>query len=313
MVFIDNRKSLKAYNRTRMLPFVRNTLYGINYLINHNIFKKSTPLICGLVVTNNCNLQCLHCRLAERGTKFLSFEKITTVLDSFYKEGGRSIYLQGGEPFIWRDRQYNLEDIVEYAHQMGFFAVIIYTNGTIPIKTSANTVFISVDGLQKTHDHLRGETFNKIMHNIHESKHPSLYINYTINNYNKAEIEEFCEYINTIHQICGIFFYFHTPYYGYDDLYIEPDERKKILLRLLNYKKKYKILNSRAGLKSAFHNDWKRPLDICYVYEKGNMYTCCRIPKNPELCENCGYLSYAEINQILKLKPTSILNVFNYF
>ena len=288
-------------------------MYGIKYVINHQIFKKNTPLICGLVISNRCNLHCRHCKIAERGMKDLSFEEAITVLNSFYEEGGRTVYMEGGEPFIWHDRQYHLEDIVEYSHKIGFFTVIIYTNGTIPIKTSANTVFISVDGLQKTHDFLRGKTFNRIMKNIQESQHPSLYINYTINSYNKNEIKEFCEYINRINQIRGICFYFHTPYYGYDDLYIEPNERNEILLKLLNYKKKYKILNSRTGIKSVLNNDWKRPLDICYVYEKGEMYKCCRYPGDSELCQNCGYLSYAEIGQTLKLKPSAILNALKYF
>ncbi len=292
---------------------MKHLIYGIKYVINHQIFKKNTPLICGLVISNRCNLHCRHCKIADRGMKDLSFEEAITVLNSFYEEGGRTLYLEGGEPFIWHDRQYHLEDIVEYSHKIGFFTVIIYTNGTIPIKTSANTVFISVDGLQKTHDFLRGKTFNRIMKNIKESQHPSLYINYTINSYNKNEIKEFCEYIDKINQIRGICFYFHTPYYGYDDLYIEPNERNEILLKLLNYKKKYKILNSRTGIKSVLNNDWKRPLDICYVYEKGEMYKCCRYPGDSELCQNCGYLSYAEIGQTLKLKPSAILNALKYF
>lgn len=292
---------------------MKHITYGIKYVINHQIFKKNTPLICGIVMHNKCNLKCRHCRITSREIKAISFEETITVINSFYKEGGRTLYLQGGEPFIWHDRKYNLDDIVNYSQKIGFFTTIIYTNGTIPIKTSADTVFISIDGLQKTHDFLRGKTFNRIMKNIHESKHPSLYINYTINNYNKDEIQDFCEYINGINQIQGTFFYFHTPYYGFDDLYIDPIERNKILLKLLKYRKKYKILNSRAGIKSALRNDWKRPLDICRVYEKGNTYKCCRFPGDPELCQNCGYLSYAEINQTLKLKPSAILNALKYF
>jgi len=194
-------------------------MYGIKYIINHQIFKKNIPLICGLTVTNKCNLQCRHCRIASRGIKNISFEETITAIDSFYNEGGRTLYIQGGEPFIWHDRKYSLDDIVDYSHKIGFFTTIIYTNGTIPIKTSADTVFISIDGLQKTHDFLRGKTFNRIMKNIHESKHPSLYINYTINNYNKNEIQDFCEYISGINQIQGTFFYFHTIKNGIDIAY----------------------------------------------------------------------------------------------
>jgi len=252
-------------------------VYGIKYVFCHKILNKNTPLICGLVVNDKCNLQCRHCRVANRGKKDLSFEEAKTALNSFYKEGGRCLYLEGGEPFIWHDGPYKLEDIVEYSRKIGFYTVIIYTNGTIPLKTSANTVFISLDGLQKTHDDLRGETFHRIMQNIQESEHSSLYVNYTINSHNKNDIRGFCDYLDTIHQIRGIFFYFHTPYYGYDDLYLEPDERNEILLKLLDYKNKYKILNSKTGLKSALNNDWKRPLDICRVYENGKMiFKLCR-------------------------------------
>jgi len=288
-------------------------VYGITYVINRRVFRKKTPLIAGLTLTNKCNLRCRHCRVIDREAGDLSFEEATTILDSFYGEGGRTVYLQGGEPFIWHDRQHGLEDIVKYAHKKGFLAAIIYTNGTKPIETSADTVFISVDGLQKTHDYLRGRTFDKIMENICNSQHRSLFINFTINTHNQAEIEDFCKHVDRISRIRGIFFYFHTPYYGYDDLYIEPAERKEILGRLLALKTRYKILNSQAGLRSALNNDWKRPLDICRVYEKGDVFECCRYPGDPKLCRNCGYLSYAEVDQTLKLKPSAVLNALKYF
>jgi MoaA/NifB/PqqE/SkfB family radical SAM enzyme len=288
-------------------------VFGIKYVLRYHVFRERAPLICGLVLTNKCNLRCRHCRVATRGDKDLRFEEITEVIDSFRQEGGRCLYLQGGEPFLWEDGPYDVAHIVEYAHGVGFLTVIIYTNGTIPIQTSADTVFISIDGLQATHDHLRGASFNRIMDNIHQSTHPSLFINFTINSQNKSELEDFCSYVDGLEQIRGTFFYFHTPYYGYDELYVEPVERVGILRELLAYKKKYRILNSRAGLRSAMRNDWKRPLAICSVYEKGDHYECCRYPGNPELCRNCGYLSYAEIDQTLRLKPSAILNALKYF
>jgi MoaA/NifB/PqqE/SkfB family radical SAM enzyme len=292
---------------------MKEIFYGIKYVINNRVFRKPAPLIAGLTVTNRCNLRCRHCRVVEREAGDMSFGEATAILDAFYKEGGRTVYLQGGEPFVWHDGRYNLEDIVRYAREKGYLAVIIYTNGTMSLETSADTVFVSVDGLQKTHDYLRGDTFGKIMENIYRSRHRSLFTNFTINNYNKDEIENFLKYIDKTGKIRGTFFYFHTPYYGYDDLYIPPAERKEILFRLLALKREYKILNSGAGLKAAVRNDWRRPLDICRVYEKGEVFKCCRYPGDPELCRNCGYLSYAEIGQTLKLKPSAILNALKYF
>lgn len=151
------------------------------------------------------------------------------------------------------------------------------------------------------------------MDNIRNSTHPSLFINFTINNHNKHELEGFLSYVHGVERIRGTFFYFHTSYYGHDELYVEPVERAVILGRLLEYKRRYRILNSRAGLQSARKNNWKRPLEICSVYEKGDSYNCCRYNADPELCRNCGYLSYAEIDQTLKLKPSAILGALKYF
>ncbi len=292
---------------------MKHLLFGINYIIDRQLLNKDIPLICGLTVTNRCNLKCRQCIIPQRGLKNISYAESRAAIDSFYRKGGRTLYLQGGEPFLWQDKRYRLNDIIHYSQTLGFYTTIIYTNGTIPIKTSADTVFISIDGLQKTHDFLRGKSFDRIIENISGSSHPSLYINYTINNFNKDEVAEFCKYMAALSQIQGIFFYFHTPYYGFDELYIAVKERREILHKLIKYKREYKILNSLAGLKSALKNNWRRPLDICQVYEQGKIFRCCRYPGSPDLCRNCGYLSYAEIDQTLKLKPTAIINALKYF
>jgi MoaA/NifB/PqqE/SkfB family radical SAM enzyme len=287
-------------------------LFGLKYVLDH-LRGRARPLIRGLVLTNRCNLRCRHCKLIERGFMDLSFDEVRGALDSFYQEGGRCLYLQGGEPFVWRDDSHSLEDVVLYAHSLGFLTVVVYTNGMLPIRTSADTVFVSVDGLRATHDALRGRSFDRIMQNIQNSGHASLFINYTVNSYNKNEIGEFCEYLHGNQKVRGIFFYFHTPYYGRDELRIEPDEKQRIVRRLMNYKRRYKILNSRAGLESALRNDWRRPLNICSVYEKGALHQCCRYADDIELCAECGYLSYAEIDQTLKLRPSAIRNALHYF
>jgi len=81
----------------------------------------------------------------------------------------------------------------------------------------------------------------------------------------------------------------------------------------MKLKKRYKILNSMAGLKSALRNDWKKNLEICRIYENGRYYSCCRESNDGEVCKDCGYLSYAEIDQALRLKPGAITNALKYF
>lgn len=288
-------------------------IFGIKYLANYLIKGKAGPLICGLVLHNKCNLHCLHCALIKRPVTSMSFAEAIKVIDSFYGEGGRCLYLEGGEPFMWHDETFTINDIVSYSKKKGFHAVIIYTNGTYPINSGADTIFVSIDGLLKNHDKLRGQSFEKIIQNIKASSHPSIYVNFTINSVNEEEIADFCRYTDCIKQIKGTFFYFHTPYYGYDDLFLGNAVKIEILKRLLKLKSRYKILNSSAALKSAIRNDWKKNLDICRVYEDGIYYKCCRQNNGGDLCRECGYLSYAEIDQTLKLKPGAIINALKYF
>jgi len=285
----------------------------MRYLANYWLLGKESPLICGLVLHNKCNLRCRHCRVVDRETAPMSYDEATGVIDTFYAGGGRCLYLEGGEPFLWKDGGHSMEDVVRYAWKKGYFAVIIYTNGTNPLESAASTIFVSVDGLQDTHDELRGKSFEKIIEHIKQSSHPSIYINYTINSVNKDDIEGFCSYIDKIPQIRGVFFYFHTPYYGYDELFLDTRQKNEILEKLIYLKAGHKILNSKAGLRSAIRNDWKKNLDICRVYEDGIYYRCCRESNNSALCEHCGYLSYAEIEQALKLNPGALVNAWKYF
>jgi MoaA/NifB/PqqE/SkfB family radical SAM enzyme len=288
-------------------------LYGLRFVIGYHLFRAPRPLIRGLVLTNRCNLSCRHCKLAPRGAKDLTYDQALEAIHAFYEEGGRCLYLEGGEPCLWHDGPYGLEDVIGAAHRLGYHTVVLYTNGTFALDTSADMVFVSIDGLPATHDRLRGESYDRIMGNIRRSAHPSLFVNFTINQENKHEILKFCATVDHVDQIRGVFFYFHTPYYGRDELYIEPDERRRILGKLLEYSKRHKILNSRAGLRAALKDEWKRPLDICSVYEAGVVYPCCRHSGDPSLCRQCGYLSYAEIDQTLKLKPSAISNALKYF
>lgn len=292
---------------------MKNILFGIRYLSDYWFSGKVTPLICGLVLHNKCNLRCLHCNIFERPEATVCFSEAVTIMEKFYAEGGRCLYLEGGEPFLWKENSFTFDDIVIEAKKIGFLTVIIYTNGTYPLVTKADTIFVSVDGLQPTHDSLRGKSFHRIMENIRKSAHPSIYVNYTINSVNKDDIEDFCKFTGTMPQIKGTFFYFHTPYYGYDRLFLNREMKNEVLSRLIKYKSHYKILNSTAGLKSALRNDWKKRLTICQVYEGGEYYSCCRENANEALCKDCGYLSYAEIDQTLKLKPGAIINALKYF
>jgi len=277
------------------------------------MLHREIPFIGGLVINEKCNLRCRQCDVANRNIPDLSYEDVRRGLQTFYDKGIRSVFIEGGEPFLWRDGNHRMEDIVKLARKIGFHLVSVYTNGTLPIEVSTDSVFVSLDGLRETDNTLRSNSFDRVIENIKASKHPNIIINFTINHANQAEIEEFCDEMKGIEQIRGIFFYFHTPYYGYDDLFLNLEEKRAIINRILALKRKgYRIFNSSACLKGVYADNWVRPSKLCYVYADNKLYQCCRAIGNSDACRNCGYLGYPEIIYILKLRPTAILSAMNY-
>jgi Fe-coproporphyrin III synthase len=287
-------------------------LHASSYVFKIRILRRENPFIGGLIVNDRCNLACEHCRVGSKIGKDVSYEQILDGMKLFHQKGIRSLFLVGGEPCIWKDDEKNLDDIVQMARKIGFKTVTIYTNGTLPIQTDADIVFVSLDGLREVNNKLRGETFDKVIQNISQSRHPNININATINSRNEHQLESFCEYINQINNINGIFFYFHTPYYGMDELFLDIDQKRKIILRILKLKKKYRILNSTACLNMVYKDKWRRPTQYCCVWDKGKLFKCCRAIGNAEVCKNCGYLGYPELEAIMHLYPSALVNALNY-
>ena len=148
----------------------------------------------------------------------LDFAEATAAVDTFYHEGGRCLYLEGGEPFLWREGTHRLDDMVDYAHGLGYLTVVVYTNGTLPLRTSADTVFVSVDGLQATHDALRGTSFERIMGDVASR---GIRRSSSTPRSTRATRTRSARSVSTSTasgNIRGIFFYLHTPYYGHDAL-----------------------------------------------------------------------------------------------
>jgi len=296
-----------------LIKIIKYLSYGAKFVIDKRILKKDHAFIAGLVLGESCNLNCNHCHVChDNNDNDLSFKMVEKGLNELYNEGIKLLAITGGEPFYWKDQDKNLEDVIALARKIGFLIISVYTNGTFQLSSSADDLFVSIDGLKENSHKLRKPVYDQVISNIKASNHKNIIINFTINAENKDEIEDFCAYIASIGQIKGIFFYFHTPYYGKDDLFIPFEERQKIILKILQLKKKYKILNSKATLLDVYNDNWQRPSSICKVYSKNEIFTCCRSVENKEACQECGYLGYPEVINITKLKPSALLTALNY-
>jgi MoaA/NifB/PqqE/SkfB family radical SAM enzyme len=136
-----------------------------------------TPVALIFFVTSRCNLRCRHCfywqELNTDSEKELSIDEIRKIASSF--EHPVSLSLTGGEPFLRSD----LKEIIKAFNEgCGTQEVGIATNGTLEATTvetvrgildedslSNFSVQISLDGLEKTHDAVRGVngSFEKTM------------------------------------------------------------------------------------------------------------------------------------------------------
>ncbi len=288
-------------------------LNSLGYSFRTKILGQKAPFIAGIVLNNECNLSCSQCSLHLENKTSLSFQEISDGLDKLYSKGIRSIAITGGEPFMWKDGKLRLNHVINLIYKKKFLVSSVYTNGTFELNTTADNIFVSIDGTESTTNKLRGPIFNKVIDNIKRSNHPKIFINFTINSQNYSEIEEFCQYIKTVPKIKGIFFYFYTPYNTIDELYLNRRKRIEIAKNLIVLKKKYKILNSKAALIDFINDNWSRPSNVCLVYsDKAEIVKCCRAVKNKEVCDNCGYLGYLEVIDVIKFKLSAVWEAFNY-
>lgn len=288
--------------------------FGAWYVTQRMLRVRQLPLMGGLVLNETCNLSCSHCRLANRpDVKDLTKAQAQEGILELRERGSRFLAITGGEPMLWESEGFTLEDLVRFARSVGFELISIYTNGTLPLVSSADVLFVSIDGLPQTQDVLRGSVDELIMFQLSRTTHPYICANITINRKNFAEIESLCRRVADIAGIKAIFFYLHTPYYGIDDLFLPPDMRNEALSSIIRLKQRgYPIMNSISCLKGVQRGRWKRPGTLCDVFANGKVYSCCRANGIQIACDNCGYLGYAELEYIHRLNPDTILNTLRY-
>ena len=122
--------------------------------------------------TGKCNLRCKGCYAADaalqgRQLSFDVFNRILREKREFW--GSHWTVISGGEPFLWRDGEW---DLIKLARLHPNDVLMVYTNGTLiddefaaRIAEVGNiTPAISVEGFEKETDARRGEeTYRKIM------------------------------------------------------------------------------------------------------------------------------------------------------
>jgi MoaA/NifB/PqqE/SkfB family radical SAM enzyme len=225
----------------------------------------------------------------------ISYGQAEEIMEKFYRRGVRLLIFEGGEPFLWRDGEHDLEDLVQFARQK-FFRVGITTNGTLPIETSADIVWVSIDGLEATHQKNRGQCFTKIMANLSASSHPNILAHVTINRLNHNEIEPLIEFLTN--RVRGITIQFYYPFPNSADLWLPEPDRIHVLEQLMTMKQQgWPILNSLATLEDLKKNTWKcHDWLIANAEPDGRLNIGCYLKDRADIsCDKCGFAAHTEI------------------
>jgi MoaA/NifB/PqqE/SkfB family radical SAM enzyme len=169
-------------------------------------------------VTSRCNSRCRHCfywkEISESSKKKeMTLDEIKKIAKNY----GKLLYLSigGGEPFMRKD----LPEICEAFHRHTGVSFITLTTNGLDSKYIASeiertlqkcphvdfTVPLSIDGLEKTQDSIRGVKgcFSKVMETYAELsklklkyKNLAIDVNTVVSAYNIGEIEEVFEFVS---------------------------------------------------------------------------------------------------------------------
>ncbi len=294
---------------------IKELSYYIYYGLTALVLRQHKPLVAGVALTDECNLECRHCVVANQGHGPYAFTRLMEIFQLVYQRGARILYLQGGEIFTWSDGELTIHDVIRAARAMGFFRVAVVTNGTFPIELDADAVWVSLDGLEKEHDAIRGQgSFQKTLHHIRNSHHPNLRVNITVNRDNQEVVEDFIRTMSREPRIRGISVNLHTPYPGVEDLALSRSQRQEVLHKVMDLKRQgLRILNSMAGLKALATGRYQRPVFMIQLMEQDQVFECCWGRQYPEVCEQCGYGIIPELAAIQSLRPSALLGALGLF
>ncbi|GAB5046505.1 radical SAM protein [Thermodesulfovibrio sp. TK110] len=115
-----------------------------------------------LQITNQCNLRCKHCFVDRQKPQTLSFEKIQKILKEFEQMQGLRVLITGGEPLLHPEFEKINDFIKELAIRKILFTNGLLLNDKILKNLNVEEIQISLDGMKKGHESLRGKgTFDK--------------------------------------------------------------------------------------------------------------------------------------------------------
>ena len=283
---------------------------------------RRAPLQSVIFILDKCNLRCKHCSVyAIDKPRIKTFGEICEELEDCYRAGSRFVDFEGGELYLWRDGDKDINSVIDAAHTIGFWNVTITTNGQLPFTGShADQIWVSMDGVGDRHDEIRGQgTFKRLEDNIRlyaESiphRKADVSVNMVINRLNYTCLEETLEYVKNSPYISQISVNFHTPFKETESLFLPEDIRNLLIDKLLDYKRRgYPIMNTYSGLKMM---KMRNVVTLCgngscwmtnFIFSDGSRAPKC-MGYTHDVCDRCGFSMGGEMYSVMHFRPDTLL------
>ena len=295
----------------KLSSFLHFASFGVRTIL----FKKKTPILGTVIVTDRCNLHCRHCSVNNITGIIYPYEQIRREMEQLYDMGVRILFFCGGETFLWKDAGRTLRDLVIEAHDMGFLIVNTVTNGTFPIDLpEADLILLSLDGDRQRHNEIRGETYDVIMENIRHATVDNICLYMAVNQINKDCIRDVCLTARDTKNVRAVSFNFHTPYPDTKELALSRDEKADccaVIEQMMG--EGAPVFNLKSAFPYLVDNSFPTPCHQCVVMENGKLSTCGRCIEVPGLCEQCGYFFVAEYTLLFQGNPKIVFEMLHTY
>lgn len=295
----------------KLSSFMRLAAFSLKTIL----FKRKDPILGTIIVTDKCNLHCRHCSVNNITAIIHPYGQIRKEMQKLYDMGIRILFFCGGETLLWKDGDRTLRDLVTEAKAMGFLIVNIVTNGTHPIDLpEADLILLSLDGDKKSHNEIRGDTYDRIMENVRNATADNICFYMAINQINKDHIRDVCRTAMDEKNVRAVSFNFHTPYPDTKDLALSREEKAKCCAVIEQMMKEgAPVFNLKNAFPYIIENTFPTPCHQCVVIENGRLSTCGRCIDVPGLCEKCGYFFVAEYTLLFSGNPKIIVEMLRTY
>lgn len=163
-----NKKELK-----KDLNDLKKDIDNIEYYENN--IDLNFPLKAQWKITNRCNLKCKHCYLGKLDNQELSEEKLLLIRDKLVNSNIMEVTITGGEALLVESLPEIVSSLVASDIKVNIFTnALLLDNFLKKVKkilkydpTEKLDFFISVDGLEESHDNIRSKgSFKRTITNI---------------------------------------------------------------------------------------------------------------------------------------------------